>query len=70
MSKENIIRNGNTDNSGYFDESEELNKRNKFSRREVGLTHPDTSAFVRLNDRGEVEIFAGEELRNCNKSSF
>lgn len=62
MNNDAIIKNAQTGDSGYFDESSELNKRNSFSRREVGLNHPDTSAFVKLNDRGEIEIFAGEEL--------
>lgn len=62
MAKKNIIFNGVTDQTAYFNEADELKKRKTFSKREVGLTHPDTSAFVRLNDRGEIEIFAGEEL--------
>jgi hypothetical protein len=62
MANKKIIENNTTKNIDNFNESEELRKRTTFSRREVGLTHPDTSAFVRLNDRGEVEIFAGEEL--------
>ena len=36
----------------------ELNRRSQFSQREVGLTHPDTSSFLRLNDEGDIEIFA------------
>lgn len=62
MTNNNIINNGKTDQSAYFNEAEELKKRNNFSRREVGLTHPDTSAFIRLSDRGDIEIFSGEEL--------
>jgi hypothetical protein len=62
MVNKKTSRNNETQNIDLFNESEELRRRNSFSRREVGLTHPDTSAFVRLNDRGEVEIFAGEEL--------
>jgi hypothetical protein len=62
MVNKKILENDVTKNIDNFNEAEELRKRNTFSRREVGLTHPDTSAFVRLNDRGEVEIFAGEEL--------
>ena len=62
MANKKIIENNTTKNIDNFNESEELRKRTTFSRREVGLTHPDTSAFVRLNDRGEVEIFAGESL--------
>ena len=36
----------------------EIEKRNEFSEREVGLTHPDVSSFLRLNDSGDIEIFA------------
>lgn len=39
-----------------------LNAQNVYGRREVGLTHPDTSSFIRLRDDGAVEIFAGEEV--------
>lgn len=41
-----------------FDEVLEYKKRKEFSTREVGLTHPDNSGFVRIADSGEVEIFA------------
>lgn len=34
----------------------------EFKDNEVGITHPDTSAFVRLKDNGDVEIVAGEGL--------
>jgi len=61
MKNKNLLNNALTNNTN-FNEAEELNRRSTFGRREVGLTHPDTSAFVRLNDRGEIEIFAGEEL--------
>ena len=36
----------------------ELSRRNQFSQREVGLNHPDTNSFLRLNDEGDIEIFA------------
>lgn len=62
MAKEDILKNAETANPGYFDESLELEKRSSFSRREVGLTHPDASSFIKLNDRGDIEIFANEEL--------
>lgn len=62
MVDKRIISNGKTDDSSYFNESNEIKKRTTFSRREVGLTHPDTSAFIRLSDRGDIEIFAGEEI--------
>lgn len=38
--------------------SSEIKRRKEFSDREVGLTHPDMSSFMRLNDEGDVEIFA------------
>ena len=38
--------------------SSEIKKRKEFSDREVGLTHPDLSSFIRLNDQGDIEIFA------------
>lgn len=40
----------------------ELNRRKEFSDREVGLTHPDLSSFIRLNDQGDIEIFAAPGL--------
>ena len=36
----------------------ELKKRKEFSDREVGITHPDLQSFIRLNDQGDIEIFA------------
>ena len=36
----------------------ETNRRKTFSQREVGLTHPDNSSFIRLTDAGDIEIFA------------
>lgn len=36
----------------------ELKRRKQFSEREVGLTHPDLNSFIRLNDQGDIEIFA------------
>jgi hypothetical protein len=41
-----------------FPISDELKRRNEFSKREVGLNHPDNSSFIRLNDDGDIEIFA------------
>ena len=41
-----------------FNEAFELQKRTEFSNREVGLTHPDNSAFIRITDSGCIEIFA------------
>lgn len=36
----------------------EIRRRREFSDREVGLTHPDLTSFIRLNDQGDIEIFA------------
>ena len=36
----------------------ELKRRKEFSDREVGITHPDLNSFIRLNDQGDIEIFA------------
>jgi hypothetical protein len=36
----------------------ELTKRKQFSEREVGFNHPDNESFLRLNDHGDIEIFA------------
>ena len=36
----------------------ELDRRKQFSEREVGLNHPDNESFLRLNDQGDIEIFA------------
>lgn len=35
-----------------------FSKRNEFSRREVGLNHPDNHSFIRLSDGGDIEIMA------------
>jgi len=39
-------------------EIDELSRRKNFSQREVGLTHPDNSSFIRLTDSGDIEIFS------------
>jgi hypothetical protein len=41
-----------------FDENYEIKRRNEFSDREVGITHPDNSSFIRVSDGGAIEIFA------------
>lgn len=41
---------------------EKMRQQDNFSQREVGLNHPDSSAFVRLLDNGDVEISAGSGL--------
>lgn len=35
-----------------------LNSLNSYSNREVGITHPDNMSYVRLTDKGVVEIVA------------
>lgn len=52
MDDKNVIRRRG------FPVEKELSKRKKFSEREVGLNHPDNSSFLRLNDQGDIEIFA------------
>lgn len=39
-------------------EADEINRRKTFSSREVGITHPDNPAFIRLTDSGDIELFA------------
>jgi hypothetical protein len=41
-----------------FPIEKETTKRRQYSDREVGITHPDLSSFIRLNDQGDIEIFA------------
>lgn len=38
--------------------SREIKDRKEFSETEVGITHPDLNSFIRLNDKGDIEIFA------------
>jgi hypothetical protein len=54
MSNENV----NERPPRKFNEVYEIKKRKEFSAREVGITHPDNSAFFRISDSGEIEIFA------------
>lgn len=44
-------------NEQNFQLSSEMRKRHEFSDTEVGITHPDISSFIRLNDDGDIEIF-------------
>lgn len=44
--------------SGIYPVESELKRRKEFSDREVGVTHPDLNSFIRLNDQGDIEIFA------------
>lgn len=46
-----------------------LKSRKEFSDREVGLTHPDMSSFIRLNDNGDIEIFAAPGIGMVISSS-
>lgn len=52
-----ITPSNNTGMKSYPVENE-LQKRKRFSDREVGLNHPDNESFIRLNDQGDIEIFA------------
>lgn len=45
-------------NSSNFSTDAEIARRKQFSQREIGLNHPDTNSFLRLNDEGDIEIFA------------
>ena len=47
-----------TQKNSDFSVPDELSRRTEFSRREVGLNHPDNNSFIRLNDEGDIEIFA------------
>lgn len=37
-------------------------KQDHYSKREVGISHPDVSGFVRIRDNGDIEICAGDGL--------
>lgn len=39
-------------------EVDEIRRRKNFSPREVGITHPDNTGFIRITDSGDIEIFA------------
>lgn len=39
-----------------------INKNNKFSNREVGITHPDNSSFIKIADNGDIQIMAQDGL--------
>lgn len=41
-----------------FNIDKDLRKRKEFSNKEVGLTHEEHPSFIRLNDNGDIEIFA------------
>lgn len=41
---------------------EKMVRQFRFSETEVGVTHPNTNAFIRCTDDGDVEIVAGEGL--------
>jgi len=59
--RKNLSRFNNEQRFNYSAKNE-TRRRNEFSDREVGLTHPDLSSFIRLNDAGDIEIFAGPEV--------
>lgn len=52
-----IFNNAKQPNNSFKPENE-IGRRNEFSKREVGLNHPDTNSFLRLTDEGDIEIFA------------
>ncbi len=37
-------------------------EKDKFSDREVGLTHPGNDSFIRICDNGDIEIVAGDAV--------
>jgi hypothetical protein len=59
--RKNLSRFGNEQRFNYSAKNE-IRRRDEFSDREVGLSHPDLSSFIRLNDSGDIEIFAGPEV--------
>jgi hypothetical protein len=56
MPKDSFYSDNRTNND--FQLSSEMRRRHEFSESEVGLTHPDLSSFIRLNDEGDIEVFA------------
>ena len=42
--------------------SQLIDKENRFGDREVGITHPDISSFMRFADNGDIYIMAQEGL--------
>jgi hypothetical protein len=49
---------------GFFPPSlaKSVKQKNTFSNREVGVTHPDTPAFIRLTDTGDIQIMVDNAL--------
>lgn len=39
-----------------------INNQNKFGHREVGITHPDNSGFIKIADNGDIHISAADGL--------
>lgn len=37
-------------------------RQSKFSSREVGLTHPDLEAYIKIADNGDIQIMASPDL--------
>jgi len=63
MKKTKTSINYNNNQQVYkYSPKNEMKRRQEFSDREVGLTHPDLSSFIRLNDAGDIEIFVGPEV--------
>lgn len=42
--------------------SDIIRRKDRFGYREVGITHPDNSAYVRIADNGNIEIMACDGL--------
>jgi len=46
-----------------FENIQDINsKLTHFAEREVGITHPDVTGFIRIRNNGDIEIVAGEGL--------
>lgn len=39
-----------------------VGQQDKYTEREVGLTHPDNSTFFRLRDNGDIELIVNDGL--------
>ena len=46
----------------FSDPIELIIHQDRFSTREVGLVHPDTRAFIRLRNNGDIEISCGSSI--------
>ena len=45
-----------------FNPNKLLSRDDSFSDSDVGITHEDNQSFIKINDNGDIEIFAGEGL--------